>query len=184
MKELHHITLESAFVIKTFFFFFFGLSIDLAKLANVKAWLFAGGVLIATYLVRYLILKGLQIKDAKLLTYITPRGLISILLFFSIPSIYAIEEIDESALLILIIVTNVIMTVGLVNNRVSGKEEDEIEPGDVENLIEQPDEEILDSDYEGEYLIEDTTEQEWTEDEQYIRLGNEQEGSTDNKEKE
>lgn len=183
MKELHHITLESAFVIKTFFFFFFGLSIDLAKLANVKAWLFAGGVLIATYLVRYLILKALQIKDAKLLTYITPRGLISILLFFSIPSIYAIEEIDESALLILIIVTNVIMTVGLVNNRVSGKEEDEIEPEDVENLIEQPEEEILDSDYEGEYLIEDNTEQEWTDDEEYIRMGNEENGEQE-KEKE
>lgn len=116
MKELHHITLESAFVIKTFFFFFFGLSINLPALSNIHAWAFAIGVLMATYLVRYWILKAVRIKDFKLLTYITPRGLISILLFFSIPAIYAIQTVDESGLLILIIVTNIIMTIGLVRN--------------------------------------------------------------------
>lgn len=140
MEELHQISLESAFVIKSFFFFFFGLSINLAALGDMKAWIFGIAVLAVTYGIRFLLLKGLLLKDARLLTYITPRGLISILLFFSIPATHFIEGMNESALLILIIVTNIIMTVGLVKDKVENKKDKQPE--------ETPEEQTEQIDYE------------------------------------
>ncbi len=117
--ELHSITLESAFIIKTFFFFLFGFSIELNNLLNLKGFLTGMLILFITYLTRYITIRSLKTKNVNtnLLTTITPRGLISILLFFSIPESLSITGMGDTAMLILILGTNIILTYGLIRYR-------------------------------------------------------------------
>lgn len=115
-KSLQDITLESAFLIKTFFFFLFGLSLNLLQLFDIKGLFVGVLILIVTYFIRFITLSSLRLKDTPLLTTITPRGLISILLFFSIPATLTIPNMGEAAMLLTIIATNVIMTFALISN--------------------------------------------------------------------
>ena len=117
--ELHNITLESAFVIKTFFFFLFGFSIHFNTLVDLKGVITGVLILALTYPLRYGIIRMLKIKNAndKLLTTINPRGLISILLFFSIPETVVITGLGDASMLIMILSTNLVLTFGLVRYR-------------------------------------------------------------------
>jgi hypothetical protein len=45
---------------------------------------------------------------------ITPRGLITILLFYSIPESLRIEKLSEGVLFVVIVLTSLAMTVGLL----------------------------------------------------------------------
>ena len=91
MKALHHdfhiLTLESAFVIRTFFVLF-GMTVSLVLLdLNV---VFQGLVIsVLLYLVRLVFLFVLRQKPMSPLLYIAPRGLITVLLFFAIESQYS-----------------------------------------------------------------------------------------------
>ncbi len=116
LYDLHHITLESVFVIKTFFFFLFGFAINPMNLLDVKG-IFTGALILAgTYGFRYIVLRILSVEKVTLLTTITPRGLISILLFFSIPTTLLIDDFGNAPMLFLIMVTNIVMTLGLMSD--------------------------------------------------------------------
>ena len=116
LHDLHHITLESVFVIKTFFFFLFGFSINLMNLLDIKG-IFTGVLILGgTYCIRYFVLSILRVQNISLLTTITTRGLISILLFFSIPATLFIPEFGNAPMLFTIIVTNIVMTLGLISD--------------------------------------------------------------------
>ena len=115
--NLHHISLESAFVIKTFFFFLFGLSIKLESLIDLQGILLGILFVGVTYGFRFVILYLLKVNSIPLLTMITPRGLISVLLFFSIPAQFIIADFGDASMLITIMATNIIMTFGLIQNK-------------------------------------------------------------------
>lgn len=118
---LRNITLESAFVIKTFFFFLFGLSLNLLNLLDIKGIFMGLLILTSTYVIRFMTIFILRTKNTSLLSAITPRGLISILLFFSIPPSLLIGGMGEASMLLTIIISNVVMTFALMAN--SNKEE-------------------------------------------------------------
>ena len=114
---LHHfkiITLESAFVVRTFFFIIFGISISLMSLVNFKVWIISIVVLAGIYLIRYLLMLVFVGKHSLTETFIAPRGLISILLFFAIPQEYLVKDFDDGILLFVIIVSGVLMTWSLI----------------------------------------------------------------------
>ena len=91
-KEFHLITLETAFVVRTFFFFIFGMTINLGSLFDVTVLIQSLAVVAALYIVRFIILK-LFLKDGIFPEfYIAPRGLITILLFFAIPVAYQVPN--------------------------------------------------------------------------------------------
>lgn len=115
---LRNITLESAFMIKTFFFFLFGLSLNLMNLLDIKGIFMGILILTATYAIRFMTLFVLRIKNTTFLTAITPRGLISILLFFSIPISLQIGDMGQASMLLTIIISNVVMTFALMNKPV------------------------------------------------------------------
>ena len=56
-KEFHLITLETSFVVRTFFFVVFGMTITLSSLLNVDLLLISLGVLGALYVVRFAMLR-------------------------------------------------------------------------------------------------------------------------------
>lgn len=116
-KEFHLITMETAFVVRTFFFVIFGMTIDLSSLVNMDVFVISACILGILYLVRFIFLKIL-LKDGIIPElWIAPRGLITILLFFAIPSAYATSDFNSGVLLYVIIISSVIMTFALIHNR-------------------------------------------------------------------
>ena len=78
------IIMESAFVVRTFFFILFGYYVSLEYLANEYVIIISCTILVGIYLTRYLV--SLPILGSKVWpeVFLSPRGLITILLFFQI----------------------------------------------------------------------------------------------------
>jgi len=116
LHDFHMITLESAFVLRTFFFVIFGISIVLSTLVSWNVVLISLIVAIILYVSRLLLLLIFKRNDTFPLLYIAPRGLITILLFFAIPEEYASVAFDSGILLFVILTSSFIMTISLIQN--------------------------------------------------------------------
>lgn len=124
-NEFHLLTLESAFVIRTFFFVIFGVTVSIASLLSWTVLFYSLVITVLLYLVRLLLLLVFQRKSIFPLLYIAPRGLITILLFFQIYSSYpeyAVESFDRGILLQVILITSLLMTISLIQNGIGIKE--------------------------------------------------------------
>jgi len=76
-----------------------------------------GVVVVVIYTVRILYMKFFVRQAGAAEYFLAPRGLISILLFFSIPEAQKISAIENSLLFFVILATSLIMTFGLVSAR-------------------------------------------------------------------
>ena len=116
LHDFHILTLESAFVIRTFFFVIFGMFITLNSITDVDVAIASVGILLSLYGVRFAVLKLIVRKDITPQLYIAPRGLITILLFFVIGAHkqYTIDKFDPGILLFVILITSLVMTVALI----------------------------------------------------------------------
>jgi len=144
LKEIyatfHLVTMETAFVIRTFFFFIFGFSVSLMSLFSWQLAFVSGIVLIVIYLLRgFLMLLILKTGETKLATMMAPRGLITLLLFYSIPDEVKNESFNEGILLFVIILTSIVMTYGLIKFGAEKMAEEESEEpvADDENVAEE-----------------------------------------------
>jgi NhaP-type Na+/H+ or K+/H+ antiporter len=118
--EFHIVTLESAFFLRTFFFVMFGLTISLISLVDTFVALQSLVFVVILYVVRAIFLK-IVLWNKKIVPelWIAPRGLITILLFYTIPVSFHIPEFSQGILLYAILITSVIMTFALI--RAKGK---------------------------------------------------------------
>ncbi len=122
MHDFHTLTLESAFVVRTFFFVLFGMFISLGSIVDWKVALISIAIVAALYGVRFILLKAIVQRDIVPQLYIAPRGLITILLFFVIDSHVdasginhlKIQGFDTGILLFVILITSIVMTIGLI----------------------------------------------------------------------
>ncbi len=117
--DFHVLTLETAFVIRTFFFVIFGITIVLASLLDMAVVFYSLLIVLVLFIVRLGALFIFKRDSIFPLLYIAPRGLITILLFFSITSNYpqfVDPSFNQGILLFVIIATSLIMTVSLIQN--------------------------------------------------------------------
>ena len=115
--DFHVLTLESAFVIRTFFFVMFGATIVVSSLMNLEVIFYGLIISVILYVARYIFLLLFRINDPASLLYIAPRGLITILLFFQIGSKHPelqSSKFDSAILLVVILVTSIVMTFSLI----------------------------------------------------------------------
>ena len=115
-KDVHkfrEITTELAFLIRALFFMLFGFLMDLGDVLNSETILFALCITLGIFIVRFMILKIFKLQTNPLV-FIAPRGLITILLFLSIPISQQIEQIDKSLIIQVIILSALIMMIGLM----------------------------------------------------------------------
>jgi cell volume regulation protein A len=126
-KDFHIISRETAFVLRTFFFIVFGLTIDLLSLINFEVLIISLMVFISIYLVRIVLLKVFEKEGSPILGYIAPRGLITILLFYSIPKDLLSETFQPGVLLWVIILTSIYMTYGLIKHVKGAEIEHEVD---------------------------------------------------------
>ena len=121
-EGLHVITLETAFVVRTFFFVIFGITIALSSMISFSVALISLAIIASIYIIRWVILTIFFGKDTMPQVFIGPRGLITILLFYSIPDEMLVPGFDKGILLFVIIVTSLIMTWALISdNKVRSK---------------------------------------------------------------
>ncbi|MCW5516269.1 cation:proton antiporter [Muriicola sp. Z0-33] len=115
--ELHIITLETAFVIRTFFFVIFGLSIAIASLFSLNVAIISILIILSIYAIRFLLLRLFFGKDILPQLFIAPRGLITVLLFYAIPAQAKVESFESGVLLFVIIATSLIMTWAMIKDK-------------------------------------------------------------------
>ena len=114
---LHVVTLESAFVVRTFFFVIFGITIVFSSLASWSVVGVSALCLLVIYLVRFLILRVSIGTDITPQLFIAPRGLITVLLFNAIPATAQVAGFSEGILLFVIIGTSLIMTAAMIADK-------------------------------------------------------------------
>ena len=132
LSELKLITLESSFLIRTFFFIVFGMSITLDGFTSASVFLIALLALAAIYGLRFFALKVVTPKQLEPALYIAPRGLITILLFYKIPEELMITGFSEGTLLLVILISSLIMMYGLIKNKSEEAKTGELEAPPVE----------------------------------------------------
>lgn len=103
------ITEETSFLIRTFFFVLFGMAIKIESVLQTETLLFSLIFLAGMYLIRFVIFRAVVGKDIFPETFLAPRGLISVLLFFAIPDDFVIPEIETGILFVVILVTSAVM---------------------------------------------------------------------------
>lgn len=116
-EGLHVITMETAFVIRTFFFVIFGVTIVLSSLLNVDVAIISGLIILSIYVIRYIVLKLFIGDDIIPQLFIAPRGLITILLFYAIPKDVEVAGFEPGILLFTIIGTSLIMTGAMIYDK-------------------------------------------------------------------
>lgn len=114
---LHEITMETSFVVRTFFFVIFGITITFASLADWKVLGISALLLIIIYLVRLILLRPILGKDLIPQIYIAPRGLITILLFYAIPADAQVADFSSGILLYIILGSSFVMTFAMMYDR-------------------------------------------------------------------
>ena len=118
-KEVHkfkELTTEVTFLIRALFFLLFGYLIQTSELLNQASLMWAGGITLAIFGLRAIHLKIMKLPIQPLL-YIAPRGLISVLLYLSIPAQQMMPLVNKSLILQVIILTAFMMMLGFMQTQ-------------------------------------------------------------------
>ena len=113
-EQFKMITVETSFLVRTFFFVVFGITLPLMSLLSWRVWLISAIFLIITYILRFGLFYIVEKKDTMPQTFIAPKGLISILLFFAIPESLKFEGFESGVLFVVILATSMIMAWALI----------------------------------------------------------------------
>ncbi len=109
---LKSITSESAFLIRTIFFVIFGYNIQLNFLGDREVVLIGGSIVLILFTLRFVYLRVLNRYNLIPALFYIPRGLITVLLFYKIPTWQRIEAFHEGVLFFVILSTSLIMMIG------------------------------------------------------------------------
>ncbi|WP_430400939.1 sodium:proton antiporter [Flavobacterium sp.] len=116
VQKFKELITEAAFLIRSLFFLLFGFLMKTEDILNPETLEIALGIIILIYLIRALQLAYFKVKLMPLL-FIAPRGLITILLFLSIPEANRIPFVSKALIIQVIVLSALFMMVGLMFNK-------------------------------------------------------------------
>lgn len=114
--KFRELTTEMAFLIRALFFLLFGFLIETSEILNTETIVWALAITAGIFVLRFIFLKIFKLKSSPLL-FIAPRGLITILLFFSIPVGQTIALANKSLIIQVIFLTALVMMFGLMKHK-------------------------------------------------------------------
>ncbi len=119
VRKFKDIVLELTFVVRSLFFLLFGFMIETSELLDPVSLLWAVSILLMIFIIRFIAvrLSGLPEKP---LAYIAPRGLITILLFLSIPETGRIPFMNKPLVIQVILFTVIVMMIGVMKGGRNG----------------------------------------------------------------
>ena len=113
IRELmHSITAETSFLIRTFFFILFGFTIQLGSVMDKEVVTIGSLIVVALLLVRLLYLRLFLKANLFPELFFMPRGLITIVLFYKIPTAFQLISFNESIIAFVILTTSILMMLG------------------------------------------------------------------------
>lgn len=112
LDSFKNIVAELTFVVRSFFFILFGFYTSLSDLLSLGNLLWSLAISISIFLLRALFFITVLRTPITPLVFFAPRGLITILLFFSIPSAMLLPFMNVGVVTQTIFITILVMTLG------------------------------------------------------------------------
>jgi hypothetical protein len=105
LAEFKGLVAELTFAVKSFFFLMLGYWTDVSHMADWQAWAVAGSVICVIYPGRYAVLRSLGQPDVRRLTWLAPRGLITVLLFLAVVETGQVADFPFGAVMLVVLFT-------------------------------------------------------------------------------
>ena len=105
LGEFKGLVAELTFAVKSFFFLMLGYWTDVQHMTEWQAWAVAGAVVVLIYPARRAVLRLLGQADAARLTWLAPRGLITVLLFLAAVETGTLGSFPFGAVMLVVLVT-------------------------------------------------------------------------------
>jgi hypothetical protein len=121
LTQLKLFSRESAFLLRTFFFLVFGYTLDVSSVLDKEIVRSGFYLLVTIYVLRFIYMRVMNKKHLWPEILVSPRGLISVLLFLQIPGEMLIFEQSEGLLVFMIITSSLLMSIALIATK--GKRE-------------------------------------------------------------
>ena len=109
VREFKSLTAELTFSVRGVFFVLLGYWTDLGSVRHWGAWLAAGVLLTGIYWPRHWMLTALRVPSRRQLTWLAPRGLISVLLYFTAKEATHPPEFLDGALMLVVMLSAIAM---------------------------------------------------------------------------
>ncbi|MEN3112831.1 cation:proton antiporter [Uliginosibacterium paludis] len=117
LDAFKHLTAEFTFAVRSFFFVLLGFATAPADLLAPSAWLLAVLIVALCVILRWPVLRLVAGEKAEPLIWFAPRGLITVLLFLSIPPALGIAGFPGAALMLVILMWALLLTRGVMRIR-------------------------------------------------------------------
>ncbi len=114
LREFKLFTVELTFAVRGFFFILLGYWTDLSTLNSLHAWITAIVVLLVIYASRYAILRLARVDLADPLTWLAPRGLITVLLFIATKEAIELPAYIDGTIMLVVLISASLTAVGRV----------------------------------------------------------------------
>lgn len=114
LTQLHQLSAETAFIIRTFFFVIFGFTMNIYELNDQNILVNGFLILLTIYIIRFAYLLIFKRQHVLPEGFVTPRGLISILLYYNLPESIKLPEIGTSFLFLVVLGSSLVMSIGLM----------------------------------------------------------------------
>lgn len=105
LKEFKFLTLELTFAVRGFFFILLGYWTDLSDIASIEVWLATAFILAVVYGSRYAMFRLVRSKLASPLTWLAPRGLITVLLFLNAKEVLQLPHYLDGTVMMMVLVS-------------------------------------------------------------------------------
>lgn len=117
LTQLHQLSAETAFIIRTFFFVIFGFTMNVYELNDQNILINGFLILLSIYIIRFTYLLIFKRQHVLPEGFVTPRGLISILLYYNLPDTIKLPEIGTSFLFMVVLGSSLVMSIGLMTSK-------------------------------------------------------------------
>lgn len=111
VHRFHEVVSEGTFVIRVFFFILFGFLLKTREIVALDTLPYSIGITLLIFFIRWLYLK-LSKQAINPLLFIAPRGLITILLFLSIPASMSNDIINNSLIVQVVLLSALMLIIG------------------------------------------------------------------------
>lgn len=113
VHKFSELTIEITFLVRALFFLLFGFLLDTVVLLNQQTVIWTGSIVVGILIIRVLFLKAFKFPIMPLV-FIAPRGLITILLFLSIPATLQLDLANKSLVIQVIVLSAIVMMIGMM----------------------------------------------------------------------
>ncbi|WP_410220584.1 sodium:proton antiporter [Pedobacter sp.] len=117
LTQLYQLSAETAFIIRTFFFVIFGFTMDIYALDDANIIINGLIILMSIYVIRFTYLYFFKRDNFLPEAFVSPRGLISILLYYNLPQELKLPQIGTPFLFMVVLGSSLIMSMGLMFSR-------------------------------------------------------------------